>query len=163
MINYHQDDSPQRWFAWISGGESLQPLFIPIVGASSSPLLFGSNNELSLNFWFVLLLFSVSISTSTSTPTSRLTSCTTLQIIITFCQFSIQAGSSIKTLARWKFTKYKNWRFELEQNYFGTLWKMLLFYWLSSQMSKPPSEQKRNNDRESSIVIWDITSSFENT
>ena len=50
MINYHQDDSPQRWFAWISGGESLLPLFIPIVGASSSPLLFGNNNELSLNF-----------------------------------------------------------------------------------------------------------------
>ena len=52
MLNYHQDDSPQRWFAWISGGESLQPLFIPIVGASSSPLLFGSNNELSLNFQY---------------------------------------------------------------------------------------------------------------
>ena len=63
MINYHQDDSPQRWFAWISGGESLQPLFIPIVGASSSPLLFGNNNELTLNFLFILLLFTWGLKT----------------------------------------------------------------------------------------------------
>ena len=63
MINYHQDDSPQRWFAWISGGESLLPLFIPIVGASSSPLL----NLVKLLIRIIVI--TVSMSMSTSTPT----------------------------------------------------------------------------------------------
>ena len=93
----------------------------------------------------------------TTTTTIILTSCTTLQIIITFCQFSFQAGSSIKTLVRWKFTKYKQLRFQLEQNYFGTLWKILLFYWLSSlvKCQKPLLNKKKQRQN---ILSWFETS-----